>query len=140
MMSVFVGIDFGESRIGVAVSDEQKKIAFSLGVIKREKGSFGFNKLKKLLEDREVEGFVVGLPVRTNGTIGIEGEKAEEYIESLMGFFHKEVVSWDERYTTVIAANVLKEGRATKDRNKAVDKMAAQLILQSYLDKTNRTT
>ncbi|MBN2323066.1 MAG: Holliday junction resolvase RuvX [Spirochaetes bacterium] len=137
-MSVLVGIDFGESRIGVAVSDEHKKVAFPLGVIVREKGSFGFKKLKNLLGDRVVEGFVVGLPIRTNGTLGVEAEKTEEYIESLSVYFHKKAVSWDERYTTMIAANVLTEGGRLKDRNKVIDKIAAQIILQSYLDRTHK--
>lgn len=138
-MSIFVGIDFGESRVGVAVSDDRKQIAFPLGVIKREKGSFGFNAMKKLLEGRDIESFVVGLPVRTDGTVGVEAERVHVYIESLSGVFHKEVVTWDERYTTVIAANVLKEGGGTKDRKKAVDKLSAQLILQSYIDHLKNT-
>ena len=138
-MSVIVGIDFGESRIGVSVSDELKKISFPLGVITREQGSYGLKKLKKLLEGREVQSFVVGLPVQSNGSLGIQGEKAEAYAEALKEYFHRDVVTFDERFTTVIATNALKEGStgARKGR-KVVDKLAAQLILQSFLDSRNQ--
>ena len=137
-MSVLVGIDFGESRIGIAVSDEQKKIAFPLGTIQREQGSYGLKKLKKLLSEREVERFVVGLPVRTDGTVGNGAEKVQSYIDSLADFFQKDVVVWDERFTTVMAHNSLRELSSNEKKGrKVVDKIAAQIILQSYLDHSN---
>jgi putative Holliday junction resolvase len=139
-MSIFVGIDFGESRIGVAISDEQKKIAFPLGVLHREKGSYGLKSLKRLLDDRDADRFVVGLPVRSDGTVGTQGEKVLLFIDALHDYFNRDVVTWDERYTTVIASNVLREGSTgSKKGRKVVDKIAAQIILQSYLDHSNST-
>jgi len=138
-MSVIVGIDFGESRIGVAISDGLKKISFPLGVIQREQGSYCLKRLKKLLDDREVESFVIGLPVRTDGTHSVQGEKVDSYSAALKDYFQKEVFTWDERFTTVIATNILREGSTgVKKGRKVVDKIAAQLILQSYLDSRNQ--
>ena len=137
-MSVLVGIDFGETRIGIAVSDEHKKISFPLGVIQREQGSYGLKKLKKLLSDREVYLFVVGLPLRTDGTVGNGAENLHSYIDSLADYFKKEVVTWDERFTTVMAHNALREGSSNEKKGrKVVDMIAAQIILQSYLDHKN---
>jgi len=137
-MSRIVGIDFGTSRIGLAISDESKKIAFPFGIIERVQNSYGFNKLKKMLDGIEVAYFVLGLPVRTNGSRGKETEIVESYSESLKDFFGVEVILWDERYTTVIAEQSLKlfkkKGRNKKD---IVDCLAAQLILQSFLDHLN---
>lgn len=138
-MSVIVGIDFGESRIGVAISDELKKISFPLGVIQREQGSYSLKRLKKLLDDRDIESFLIGLPVRSDGTLGVQGEKVDSYSAALKDYFQKEVFTWDERFTTVIATNALREGSTgEKKGRKVVDKIAAQLILQSYLDSRNK--
>jgi len=137
-MSYYVGIDFGELNIGVSISDENKKIAFPLAVIKRENGSFGFRKIKKLLENKEIEAFIVGLPLKTNGTLSEQGNKILEYTEILKNYFNKDVITWDERYTTVIAENALRTIKTKrKKRKNIIDKVASQLILQSYLDYIN---
>jgi putative Holliday junction resolvase len=81
---------------------------------------------------------VVGLPVRNDGTLGIQGEKVMKYSNSLKEYFNVEVISWDERYTTVIAKKSLLETNSKLEkRKKAVDDIAAQIILQSYLDHIN---
>jgi len=134
-MPCLVGIDLGDVRIGIAVSDSDKKIAFPLAVVERVQGSFGFNKIGKLLADREVEGFVVGLPVRSDGTCGTQAEKVLSYVEHLKSHFKLSVVTWDERYSTVIAERHLRNGNVRSDKmRKVVDQSAAQVILQSYLD------
>ncbi|UCB44377.1 MAG: Holliday junction resolvase RuvX [Spirochaetota bacterium] len=142
-MSFIAGIDVGEVRIGIAISDSEKRIAFPLGVIKRERGSYGLRRIERILEDREVELFVVGLPKRSDGVVGKEEKKVFDFVEGLKKYFNKDVVTWDERYTTVIAQQALQEGlshsgisRANK-RKKNIDKIAAQIILQSYLDYIN---
>ena len=134
-MGCIVGIDFGEKRIGVAVSDSEKRIAFPLDVINRENNSFGIKKLKSLLSDRDFESFVVGVPFRENGQFIDAGHEVFSYIKSLKEHFQVPVFPWDERYSTMIAeqamisANVKREGRRG-----VIDKLAAQVILQSYLD------
>jgi putative Holliday junction resolvase len=137
-MGCIVGIDFGEKRIGVAVSDSEKRIAFPLDVIHREHNSFGMKKLKSLLSDRDFDSFVVGVPYREKGELIDADHEVFSYIESLKNYFQVPVFSWDERYSTMIAeqamisANVKSEGRRG-----VIDKLAAQVILQSYLDSHN---
>ena len=130
-----IGIDFGQQRIGVAVSDSGKKIAFPLDVIHRENKSYGLKKLKRLLNDREIDSFVVGVPYRENGDLGAESLEVLEYIESLKEYFQVSVVTWDERYTSLIAESaMLSDDVSRKGRRAVIDKLAAQIILQSYLD------
>jgi putative Holliday junction resolvase len=137
-VSLFAGLDVGEARIGIAVSDDEKRIAFPLDIIEREKGSYGFRRIAKLLENRDIELFVVGLPKRSDGRVGDEEKKIHAYVEGLKEYFHKKVVTWDERYTTMIAQKALQEGvRQGEKRKKSIDKVAAQIILQSYLDHIN---
>jgi putative Holliday junction resolvase len=133
-----VGIDVGTHRIGIAISDPEKKIAFPAESIERENNSYGFKKLKRLIGDKVVDAFVVGVPYREDGTFGVQGERVLAYIESLKEYFHIEVIPWDERYTTVIAEKVLISNNTRRvKRKQVVDKLAAQQILQSYLDHIN---
>ena len=134
----YVGIDVGDSRVGVSISDESKTIAFPLAVIVRENNSYGFNQIKALINEKKIDAFVVGLPVRSDGTLGEQGEKVKKYSNSLKEYFKTEVISWDERFTTVIARRSLFETNSKLEkRKKAVDDIAAQIILQSYLDHIN---
>ena len=136
--SSVIGIDFGEKRIGVAFSDSEKKISFSLDVIHREGKSFGIKKLKRLLSDREIESIVVGVPYRENGELLNESHEVFSYIESLKEHFQVPVLTWDERYSTIIAENAMLSADISREGRKAViDKVAAQIILQSYLDSLN---
>lgn len=138
-MANYVGIDVGDVRIGLSISDKTKKIAFPLNVINRENNSFGFNKIKKLLEGKEVEAFVVGLPIRSDGVLGEQGKKVLQYIESLKSYFPYEVITWDERYTTALAEKYLLESKIKREnRRKLIDEIAAQVILQSFLDHLNK--
>ena len=130
-----IGIDFGEKRIGVSVSDSEKKIAFSLDVIHRENNSFGIKKLKRVLNDRDIDLIVVGVPYRENGKLCDEEHEVFSYINSLKDHFDVPVLTWDERYSTLIAENVMISAKVRREGRKSViDKLAAQIILQSYLD------
>ena len=82
-MPCLVGVDVGEVRIGLSISDSDKKIAFPLGVVQRIDNSYGFNKIAKLVSGRDVDGFVVGLPIRTDGTLGNQADKVLSYIEEM---------------------------------------------------------
>jgi len=130
-----IGIDFGRERIGVAISDSEKKIAFPLDVIKREEGSYGLKKLKRLIEDRKIESFIVGMPYRENGTLDENGSEIFRYVESLKDYFNVDVFTWDERYTSLIAEKaMLSDDVKRKGRKAVIDKLSAQIILQSYID------
>jgi putative Holliday junction resolvase len=137
-MSQYIGFDVGEKRVGVSVSDQSHKIALALGVVERQGGSYGFNKIKKLISDRNVEAFVVGIPLNMSGKHGIQSEKVLTYIEALKSYFHINVIPWDERYTTVIAESSLHDRNIPHKKAKdVIDAISAQLILQSYLDHIN---
>jgi len=138
-MSILIGIDVGTKRIGISISDGKKKIAFPLMVIERENNSYGLKKLKDLIKDKDVETFIVGLPYKNDGNLGEQGEKVLQYIENLREYFSIQVIPWDERYTTVIAEKILLNDNIKRVKRKnVIDKIAAQLILQSYLDYINK--
>ncbi len=138
-MPCLVGVDVGDVRVGLAISDSDKKIAFPLGVVQRVDNSYGFNKIAKLVSGRDVEGFVVGLPVKTDGTLGTQAEKVLAYIDEMKKYFQLQVTSWDERFSTALAERHLKNSSiSSKHQKRVVDEVAAQIILQSYLDSIER--
>lgn len=135
-----MGIDFGDSRIGVAVSDPFGWTAQGLETI-RWKGSMEkpAQKIKELASFYQVGKFVVGLPKNMNGTLGPSAEKAIEFGDLLSKITGIEVVRWDERLTTVAANRTMHEvGMKTSKKKDSVDKIAAALILQGYLDSESK--
>lgn len=131
-----LGIDFGESRIGVAVSDPFGWTARGLDTIRwKNDPAVPVERIRKLIQEHNIERIVVGFPKNMNGTIGPQGEKTLEFIALLEKEFGIEVISWDERLSSVFAARTLHEtGRKTGDDKSAVDRLSAQFILQGYLD------
>jgi putative Holliday junction resolvase len=130
-----LALDHGTKRIGVAMSDELKMIAHPLEFIAAEPFSEFLGRLKELIQDKEVEMVLVGLPRNMNGSYGPAALKAEEFIAVLRGAITIPVKGWDERLTSVQANRLLIEGRVRREKRKEkVDKMAAAILLQSYLD------
>lgn len=133
-----LGLDYGSKTVGVAVSDPLGITAQGLETIVRKEE----NKLRKTLarieelcREYEVEKIVLGLPKNMNNTLGERAQVSEEFREMLERRTALPVVMWDERLTTVMAENVLKEnGVRREERKKYIDKIAAVFILQSYLD------
>ncbi len=131
-----MGIDFGDSRIGIALSDPMGWTAQGIETIQR-RGTVEqtAEDIKRLAQQHDVEKFVIGLPKNMNGTIGPSGEKAIEFGNILAGMTGLEVISWDERLTTVAANRMMHEvGMKTSKKRGSVDRIAAVLILQGYLD------
>ena len=131
-----MGIDFGDSRIGIAVSDPLGWTAQGLDTI-QWKGSMEqpAEKIRQLASQYQAEKIVVGLPKNMNGTIGPSGEKAIEFGNLLAELTGLEVIRWDERLTTVAANRTMHEvGMKTSKKKGSVDRIAAVLILQGYLD------
>lgn len=134
-----MGLDYGSVTVGVAISDELKITAQGIETIHRKEE----NKLRQtlarieaLIKEYNVESIVVGYPKHMNNTIGERAVKSEEFAEKLRLRTGLSVVLWDERLTTVAANNTLKlVGMNVKDKAKVIDKLAAVLILQGYLDK-----
>ncbi|MDR3349253.1 MAG: Holliday junction resolvase RuvX [Acidaminococcales bacterium] len=132
----FLGIDLGDKLIGVAVSDPLGITAQGVGVIKRAGLEYDLEKLSGYVKEYAADGFVVGYPKNMNGTIGERALLSEQFAAILKEHFAgKEVVLWDERLTTVAAQKVLIEADVRRKKRKTlVDKLAAALILQGYLD------
>lgn len=132
----FMGIDYGDTRIGVAVSDPLGWGAHGVETIKC-KGNLekAFDRLGKLVEEYDIHKIVVGFPVNMNGTIGPRGEKTMKFIELLSENVNREIIKWDERLTTVAANRTMHEiGLKTSKKKDVVDQIAAVFILQGYLD------
>ncbi|KIL37223.1 Holliday junction resolvase [Cohnella kolymensis] len=130
-----MGLDYGERRIGVAVSDAFGWTAQGIEVIDRKFVSDELARVAELVEQYEVESLVVGLPKNMNGSIGPSGEICMAFAERLRQKLSMPVQLWDERLTTVAAERTLLEADVSrKKRKQVVDKMAAAILLQNYLD------
>jgi putative pre-16S rRNA nuclease len=135
-----MGLDVGSKTVGVSLSDAFGWTAQGLKTIQinEDKGEYGFEEIGTLIKENEVSKVVVGLPKNMNGTIGPRGEASQLYADELNKRFGVPVVLWDERLTTVAAERVLLEADVSrKKRKKVIDKMAASMILQGYLDSQN---
>ncbi|WP_338470344.1 Holliday junction resolvase RuvX [Niallia sp. XMNu-256] len=136
-----MGLDVGSKTVGVSLSDELGWTAQGLKTIaiNEEQGEYGFEEMENLIKDHDVSKIVVGLPKNMNGTIGPRGEASQFYADELNTRFGIPVVLWDERLTTVAAERLLIEAdMSRKKRKKVIDKMAASMILQGYLDSQNK--
>ncbi len=135
-----MGIDFGYSRIGIAVSDPLGWTAQGLDTISW-KGSMEqpAAKVKQLVDEYKVEKIVIGLPKNMNDTIGPSGEMAMEFGDMLSKITGLEIIKWDERLTSVAANRAMHEmGMKTSKKRGAVDRIAAVFILQGYLDSISK--
>jgi len=132
-MGRVLGIDHGDVRIGIALSDETAFLASSICVIASTNA--GIDQIVALIAEHAVEKIVVGLPRNMDGSYGPATEKVRKFIEKLKTKTTVPVVEWDERLSTVSAHNAMREaGLDGKQRKGLVDKIAAQIILQNYLD------
>lgn len=130
-----VGVDYGERRAGIAVADSELRMAFAHGTV--EAGTQGeiLDGVERMCRDAEADMVVVGKPVNMNGSAGQSAAKASEFANALHGRLNVRVELWDERLTTVSAERSLIEADLSRSRRKQLrDKMAAQIILQSFLD------
>jgi putative Holliday junction resolvase len=135
-----LGLDLGTKTLGVAVSDELGWTAQGVETIQinEEQGEYGLSRLRELIEQYAVEEIVVGFPKNMNGTVGPRGEATQRFAERLKQTFSLPVVLWDERLSTMAAERMLIAADVSrKKRKKVIDKMAAVMILQSYLDSKN---
>jgi putative Holliday junction resolvase len=130
-----LGLDYGDRRIGVALSDAFGWTAQGLEIIERKREGDDFRRIGELVKQHEVEAIVVGLPKNMNGTIGPRGEICLAFAEELRQTLSMPVHLWDERLTTVAATRTLLEADVSRRKRKlVVDKLAAALLLQNYLD------
>lgn len=133
----WMGIDYGDARIGIAVSDP-------LGILARGLETVNWNgrdiewaleRILTLIREQQVSGLVIGIPRRTDGKPGASEEKARQFAQELASRSGLEPVLRDERYTTVLASRVMREAGMRSERRKSViDQIAAEIILQEYLE------
>ena len=130
-----LALDHGTRRIGVAVSDETKTIAQPLEYIPAEPFSDFLERLKKILAEKEVDFILLGLPRNMDGSYGPAAQKVQNFASVLKASITVPIRLWDERLTSTMANRILIQGNVRrKQRKEKVDKMAAAILLQSYLD------
>ena len=130
-----LALDHGTKRIGVAVSDETKTIAQPLEYILAEPFAGFLERLKQLVREKEVDLILIGLPRNMDGSYGPAAQKVEAFVAVLRGAITVPIRTWDERLTSSQANRILIQGNVRRDKRKEkVDKMAAAILLQSYLD------
>ncbi|MFY3791022.1 Holliday junction resolvase RuvX [Ureibacillus sp. MALMAid1270] len=132
-----MGLDVGSRTVGIAISDALGWTAQGIETIQinEDKGEFGIERIKELVKEYAVTEFVVGFPKNMNNTVGPRGEASQNYKKLLEETFQLPVKLWDERLSTMAAERMLIEADVSrKKRKKVIDKMAAVMILQGYLD------
>ncbi len=135
-----LGIDYGEKRVGLAISSPVGNIAQGLLTIERVDGKDYLEELADVIEEKEVGVIIVGLPKNMNDTIGEKAEEVLVFVETLKSKFNLPVHTIDERLTTVRANRAMAGAKMSKKgKKKRVDMIAAQFILQSYLDQISRS-
>ncbi|MDP2210567.1 MAG: Holliday junction resolvase RuvX [Candidatus Aquicultor sp.] len=130
-----LGIDFGERRIGLAMSDPTGRTALPLETVVRGADDAHLAYIRELCEKHGVGEVVIGLPLSLRGEVGPQAEATLVFVEQLKELVGVPVRTWDERMTTLSASRALAEANVSrKKRKEVVDKVAATLILQAYLD------
>ncbi|MEA3329056.1 MAG: Holliday junction resolvase RuvX [Candidatus Omnitrophota bacterium] len=134
-MRRILGLDIGQKRIGLALSDRLGCTAQGLDTLIRANDSRDIDSLREIIKKYDVEEIVAGLPLNMNGSAGPSAEKVMGFIETLRKDLKLPVKTWDERLTSLQARGVLLQANLSrKKRKKVTDKLAAQLILQGYLE------
>jgi putative Holliday junction resolvase len=130
-----LGLDVGSRRIGVAVSDPLGITAQGLETLQRRNKRYDFEQLQRVIQKHDVREIVVGLPLRMSGAEGAQSDKMQVFAEELRKRFRLPVHLWDERLTSAEANRLLREtDLSIEKRGKAVDRMAAILILQGWME------
>jgi putative Holliday junction resolvase len=133
--SVWLGVDFGTVRIGLAISDPEARLAFPLSTYTRRSRQLDAQYFRALVEHEGVRHILVGLPLHLSGEEGAKAIEARAFGAWLGEVSQLPVLYWDERFTTVEAEQaLLAAGLTNKRRKSRRDRVAAQILLQSYLD------
>jgi putative Holliday junction resolvase len=136
-----MGLDVGSRTVGVAISDALGWTAQGIETIKinEDVQEFGIERIDELVKQHQVSEFVVGFPKNMNNSIGPRAEASEQFAKLLTDKYNFPVTLWDERLTTMAAERMLIDADVSrKKRKQVIDKMAAVMILQGYLDRKNR--
>jgi putative Holliday junction resolvase len=130
-----LGVDFGSVRVGLAISDPERRIASPLTTCTRRDADQDARFFQRVIAEEEVGGLVVGLPVHLDGREGQKAQEARAFGQWLQNVTGLQVIFWDERFTTTEAESYLwGAGLTHKRRRQRRDQVAAQILLQTYLD------
>ena len=133
-MKPILALDFGRTRIGVAISDELQLLAHPLETVRANEQAA--SRIADLSREKKVDHVVAGMPRQMNGEMGPAATEVLQFVEKLRAMLPCPVVTWDERLTTAAAHRALRDaGKKTRQTRGYVDQVAAQMILQSYLDR-----
>jgi putative Holliday junction resolvase len=131
-----MGLDIGSHTIGVAITDELRITAQGLKTIRRKSKKEDFEEIIRIIDQFKIGKIVVGLPKNMNGTLGKQAEMVLQWIKAISEKVDLPIVTWDERFSTVEASRVLLEADLSrKKRKKTIDKLAAVIILQGYIER-----
>lgn len=134
-----MGLDIGSRTIGIAISDELRLTAQGLKTIKRRSMEEDLEKISDVIAQFNIEKIVVGLPKNMDGTIGKQANAVFQWIKAAKERINSPVLTWDERLSTAEASKVLLEADVSrKKRKRVIDKLAAVLILQGYLNQSRK--
>jgi len=133
--SNLLGLDIGTKTIGLAISDFNHIVATPFYTIKRKKFTHDLEKLIKIIEDNDIKGLVIGLPLMLDGEEGAKCQSVRQFGRNTLKEYDIPIIFWDERFSTVSAEETLiKANMSRQDRSELVDKVAASVILQNLLD------
>ena len=133
---ILVGLDLGTKTIGVAVSDKLKIIASPITTIERRGIKKDLLRLKEVLIEYDIGGFVMGLPISLNNLENKQSKLVMKFKEELINFFNKSTVLWDERFSTDVIFKEMRKADLSKTKIKSkLDQQSAAYILQGYLDR-----
>jgi putative Holliday junction resolvase len=136
-----LGVDHGQARIGLAISDELGMLAHPLETVAAKPPDAALKRIALLAKEKDVSAVVVGLPRHMSGASGTAAADVEAFAAKLRPLLRCEVVMWDERLTTTAAHRALRDaGKKTRATRGVVDQVAAQMILQGYLDSRQGTS
>jgi len=133
-MNPILALDFGRARIGAAISDQLQLLAHPLETIPANERAT--SRVAEIVGEKKVDHVVAGMPRQMNGQIGAAANEVLQFVEKLRAILPCPVVTWDERLTTAAAHRALRDaGKKTRHTRGYIDQVAAQMILQSYLDR-----
>lgn len=133
-MNPVLGLDYGRARIGVAISDELRLLAHPLETLPANAGAI--TRLVEIVSSRKIDTIVVGLPRQMSGSYGLAAKEVSDFIDRLRAAVNCPVVAFDERLTTAAAQRALHAaGKNTRQSRVYIDQVAAQIILQGFLDR-----
>ena len=134
-MQIILGLDIGDARTGVAISDELGIAAHPLCTIQRKSRKVLLAELQELIAVHKVERIVIGLPLQLDGETGVQARKVKRFAEKLEQHVNLPIIFWDESFTTFEATQILQgTKKRRKKRKQVIDQVAAVLILEGYLE------